>query len=106
MNDRSYGRFVSILSLIAIAISSYPVFAISLCLIFKINLKADFIGYFVRFGWILGLVLALISPVLTQRIKDERTKRFAINRFSNALGASLLWIILFFIILLTRGHSR
>jgi hypothetical protein len=105
MNERRYGKFVSILSLIALVLTSYSV-AIPLVMIFKNELKRDFLGYSVRFGWILGLVIAIISLILEKRIKAEHAKIFVCRISNYAIGCSLLWIILFFIILLTRGHSR
>lgn len=105
MNNK-YDKFVSILSLITLAISCYPLFVFPIGLFLKIEPTANLIGYFILFGWTLGLALALVSPFFTRHIKEEKTKRFAINRFSNALGACFFWVIMFFIVLIARGHYR
>lgn len=105
MNDKHYGKFVSILSLTAFVLTLSPLPLPFLDLL-KIKPEVNFFGYLLRFSWVLGLVLAIVSLILAKRFKDESEKIFA-GRFSSyAIGISLFWILAFIAVLLSRGHYR
>ena len=105
MNDKRYSNLVLILAFVACGFVALP-FALPFLNLLKIKPEANFLGFLLHLGWILGLVLALVSLILANLIKDKPAKLFVGRISSYAIGGSLFWILIFIVSLLTRGHYR
>lgn len=91
MNEKFYGKYVLMLSIIAFVLTLSP-FAMFL---FE---SGKFFWYFLRFVWILGLLFAVISFFLNEHILNKTTKRFIERVSSLAIGSSFCWSLYFLLI--------
>lgn len=105
MIERLYAKFVLVISFIALILSIAPITAPLLALSEVIN-ETIFPGYWMFFVGMSGLVIAVFTLFLNERVKDGHSK-LLIDRVSSwAIGASIAWMIFYIPAILIGSYGK
>jgi len=102
MNERFYSKFVLIFSIILLLISLLPILGMFL----KVKPESDLLNIFLRFGWLISLLVSIFSPFLYRPMKLYKIRILTVKFFELTIAFSIIWTILTILSLLCRGHVR